>query len=171
MKKTFLFYLAFFSVLTLCVAFLAPHSTFADVKKPAATMQGDPNTNVVDNTPSLQDNTASANSSNDSSSSSGPGCATSLANVTDFKCFVDFVRYLINQSVILIIGLAVLLFIIGLLKYILAAGDADQVKEARGYIIFGLIAIFIMFSVWGLVNLLHGFFFGGSTLTGPQFKQ
>ena len=98
------------------------------------------------------------------------GCATGLSNVTDFECFVAFAIGIINSALYLIIGFAVLLFMFGLLKYILAGGDEAKTKEARSYIIFGLIAIFVMMSVWGLVALLYNTFFQGP-LIGPQFRE
>lgn len=107
-----------------------------------------------------------------SPSNSNSGCANSLSNVKDFKCFVTFFGNLINDAVRLLLGLAIVLFMFGLLKYIIAGGDEAKVKEARTYIVFGLIAMFVMFSVWGLVSLLTGVFFpDGTGLSGPQFKQ
>ena len=63
-------------------------------------------------------------------------------------------RDLVNQLVSFIIGLAVLVFLWGIFKYITAGSDNKKVEEARNFIIFGIIGIFVMFSVWGLVNLL-----------------
>lgn len=99
------------------------------------------------------------------------GCntATGLRTPT-FKCVVGFATSIINQLVIVLIGIGLLVFIWGLLKYITAAGDEDQVKEARRFIVFGLIAFFVMMSVWGLVNLLVHTFFPGTGLFIPQFK-
>ena len=52
------------------------------------------------------------------------------------------------------IGIAVLVFIWGLIKYVTAGGDGDKQTEARNTIIWGIIIIFVMVSVWGLVNVL-----------------
>ncbi len=90
-------------------------------------------------------------------------------NCTDFKCVVSFFTNSINLLIPLIIGVAVLLFIFGLLKYMSAGGDSDAVKEARNYIIFGIIALFVMISVWGLVHILVNTFFSNG-YTVPQLK-
>jgi hypothetical protein len=60
----------------------------------------------------------------------------------------------IIQSLIpIVIGLAVLVFLWGVLKYVVAK-DEDTQKEARGVMLYGIIALFVMVSVWGLVNIL-----------------
>ena len=68
-------------------------------------------------------------------------------------------------------GVGLLLFIFGLIKYVVAAGDEKKIEEAKRFIVFGLIAFFVMFSVWGLTNLLVKFFFPqGGNLIIPQLK-
>jgi len=91
------------------------------------------------------------------------------SSITNFQGVVSCFSGLINSIIPVIIGLAVLLFIIGLVKYITAGGNEDQVTEARGYIIFGIIAIFVMVSVWGLVGILSNTFFPGG-VSIPQLR-
>jgi hypothetical protein len=102
----------------------------------------------------------------------GGGCnATTGIRQSNFKCVVGFVSDAINQLVLVLLGIGLLVFIWGLVKYVAAAGDEAQIKEAKQFIVFGLIAFFIMFSVWGLVNILVGFFFpNGSGLLIPQIR-
>ncbi len=69
---------------------------------------------------------------------------TSIATITKF----------INQTIYVIIGVAVLIFVFGLLKYIRAGGDSDTIKEARDSIIMGIVIIFVMTCVWGLVRVI-----------------
>jgi len=66
---------------------------------------------------------------------------------------ITTVNGIIGALIPFIIGLAVLLFIWGVLMYVVAKDDAKQ-SEARGVMLWGIIAIFVMVSVWGLVNLL-----------------
>lgn len=60
---------------------------------------------------------------------------------------------LVDATVPVLIGLAILVFIFGILKYVVAKSPEDQ-KEARGVILWGIIIIFVMVSIWGLVRLL-----------------
>lgn len=53
-----------------------------------------------------------------------------------------------------LMGIAVLVFFWGLVQYIISAGDEEKRKSGRGYMVAGIIALFVMVSVWGLVYLL-----------------
>jgi len=64
------------------------------------------------------------------------------------------VRSIINEIIPVIIGLAILFFIYALLKYVTAGGDEAARKEAIGLIITGVIVIFVMTAVWGLVGFV-----------------
>lgn len=63
------------------------------------------------------------------------------------------IQNLIGQVVPILIGLAVLYFMWGVMKYV-AAKDPESQKEARSIMIYGIIVLFVMVSVWGLVNVL-----------------
>jgi L-cystine uptake protein TcyP (sodium:dicarboxylate symporter family) len=90
--------------------------------------------------------------------------------VTFSSLVISFSR-LINQVVALITGLALLVFIWGVFRYISAGSDRNRITEARNFIIFGIIGLFVMFSVWGLVNLLIQTAGLNSTQpTAPQFQ-
>ncbi len=65
---------------------------------------------------------------------------------------------IINKLIPFIIGVAVFIFIVGLIRYVNAGGDEDKVKAARNTIIWGLVIIFVMFSAVGIVNILNNTF-------------
>jgi uncharacterized membrane protein len=65
---------------------------------------------------------------------------------------------IINQLIPFIIGIAVFIFIVGLIRYVNAGGDEEKIKAARNTIIWGLIIIFVMFSAVGIVNILNNTF-------------
>lgn len=66
---------------------------------------------------------------------------------------LDVAGQLIARLIPLIIGVAVITFLWGVLSYVTASDDAKQ-KEARGIMMYGIIVLFVMVSIWGLVNLL-----------------
>ncbi|HWP61039.1 MAG TPA: hypothetical protein VN495_00340 [Candidatus Paceibacterota bacterium] len=59
---------------------------------------------------------------------------------------------ILNILVALAIGVAIIAFFWGLIKYIAKAGD----EKAKGLqlMLYGILGIFVMVSVWGLVRLL-----------------
>jgi len=85
---------------------------------------------------------------------------------------LGLVQSTINAIIPIIIGLAVLVFLWGLLSYVVSK-DPEKQKEARGVMIWGIIAIFVMVSVWGLVGILNTTIFGaqGSSVAAPNPPQ
>lgn len=65
---------------------------------------------------------------------------------------------IINRLIPFIIGVAVFIFIVGLIRYVNAGGDEEKRTAARNTIIWGLIIIFVMFSAVGIVNILNNTF-------------
>ena len=61
---------------------------------------------------------------------------------------------LINRIIPFIIALAVLWFLVGIFRFITNVGDPEKRKEATGMILWGVVGLFVMVSVWGLVNIL-----------------
>ena len=57
-----------------------------------------------------------------------------------------------------IMTLALLYFFWGLAHYVLGAGDEEKRKEGRSMMIYGVIALFVMAAVWGLVQVLANTF-------------
>lgn len=80
--------------------------------------------------------------------------ALAFAQGTDATGVLSTVRDLINTLLPIVIALALLFFFWGLAKFILSAGDEAAKGEARSIMIWGVIVLFVMVSVWGLVNVL-----------------
>jgi len=72
-----------------------------------------------------------------------------LENVSDL---VGSIGGLINQIIPILFALALLGFFYGLVMYIF--GAEDNKDKAKKTMIWGVVALFVMASVWGLVNWL-----------------
>jgi fumarate reductase subunit D len=68
-----------------------------------------------------------------------------------------------------LIAIAVLWFVWNVFKYTIYT-DEIKTKEARDAMIWGIIAIFVMVSIWGLVSILQNTFDFSST-SGPNLKN
>ncbi|MEI6478781.1 MAG: hypothetical protein WCO18_00665 [bacterium] len=92
-------------------------------------------------------------------------------NFTSVQSGISSIRDIINSLIPLIIGIAVLVFLWGLVQYVTAGADEEKKAAARGIIIYGIIIIFVMTAVWGFVRILSTTFFGGvdtsSRVQGP----
>lgn len=65
-------------------------------------------------------------------------------------------KSVMDKIIPLIIGAAVIVFLWGVLKYVLSgADDPDKRKDARNFMVWGIVALFVMVSVWGLVKILQ----------------
>ena len=76
--------------------------------------------------------------------------------IRTFSGLVSFAMDTINQIIILIIALGVVWTIY--LAFAMIKAEGDKKAEARNSIIYGLVGIFVMVSIWGLVNIFKNTF-------------
>lgn len=104
-------------------------------------------------------NDSQNNASSSSSGGNGSGFSCSLGANPKFDTLVNYITCLISSSIIpLIFTLAFMLFMWGVVQYVI--NDTEEAKREKGkqFMIWGIIALFVMFSVWGLVKVLTGTF-------------
>ena len=79
--------------------------------------------------------------------------------VTTFKDLVNttIIDGILRPIVPLLIGLAVVMFVYGVLIYMFSEGG-DKKEEGKQYMLWGIIGIFVMVSVWGIVSAIKGTF-------------
>ena len=77
-----------------------------------------------------------------------------LAVVTTVPQLLTQIENILNVIIPFIIGLAVFTIIWGIFTYITKAGEEEKRSEAKLYIVWGIIAVFCMLSIWGFVNIL-----------------
>jgi len=72
------------------------------------------------------------------------------------KCLIiDFGDLITNYIVPLIFIGAFVYFIWGVANYISHGGDQTKMKEAKKFMLWGIIGLTVMFSVWGLIKILQ----------------
>src|SRR3990167_5413191 len=99
------------------------------------------------------------------------GAAGALPFVAFAQNIADLILQIngiINVIIPFIVGLAVLVIIWGIFGYITGAGDEEKRGEAKQYIIWGIIGLFVMTAIWGLVSILENTFTTTKTIpTSP----
>lgn len=80
--------------------------------------------------------------------------AQTTANLTNTKGLTSAFGQLVNTALPILVGLALLAFFWGLVRFIFSAGDAEKAKEGKSIMIYGVIALFVMTAIWGIVNFL-----------------
>ena len=84
------------------------------------------------------------------------------AGVQNVSGLMDLVLKIINGLIPIIFVLALVYFLYGVIKFMTSEGD-DAKNVAKEKILYGIIGLFVMVSVWGLVGILKGGFFGSPT--------
>ncbi|PJE64504.1 MAG: hypothetical protein COU90_01530 [Candidatus Ryanbacteria bacterium CG10_big_fil_rev_8_21_14_0_10_43_42] len=78
------------------------------------------------------------------------------------------IALLLNNIVIpLLMVTATAVFMWGIVRYLTAGGNEDQIAEARRFIVWGIVSLAVVTAVWGLVALLFGFVFGSGLDPAP----
>lgn len=96
-----------------------------------------------------------------------------LVFAQSFGAIIGTIQGLVTSLLPLFMGIATLVFFYGVIKYITAGGDPGKREEARNTIIYGIIGLFAIMAVWGLVGLLAnllGVTIGG-TILAPSFPS
>ena len=95
---------------------------------------------------------------------------TDLKNKTLQALVADFVFVIGQYVVTILVGLTVLTFLYGLMKYMYKGQGSDTARsEGRKLMLWGIIGIFVITSIWGIVAIAASFF-GQSTVGIPQFR-
>lgn len=70
-------------------------------------------------------------------------------------------RYIINPLIVLGFAVAMVVFLWGVFEFIQAAGDPKAREKGRNHILWSLVGIAIMFSVFGIIRIVS------NTVGGP----
>lgn len=78
-----------------------------------------------------------------------------FAALDGIKTLIEAIGDLIKTALPITVALALLLFFWGLAKFILKSGDPTAQTEGKNRMIWGIVALFVMVSVWGIVNFIQ----------------
>ena len=80
------------------------------------------------------------------------------------QSIVTNIKNLVNNVIPILLIVGTVVFLWGVILYLTAGADEEKRANARSLMIYGLVGLFVMVAVWGIVNVLVGFF--GITGTG-----
>ena len=75
--------------------------------------------------------------------------------------FINFANNLLQTANILVtlfFVIALLVFAYGIIRFLMAAGDEGEVRSARGYILWGVVGMAVLASLFGLILFLRTVF-------------
>ena len=78
---------------------------------------------------------------------------------------VDFLVFLMDNIVVILILCAIVLYFWGITQNINKFGESGGAgaDKMRAYFFWGIIILFVMVSVWGILRILENSLFGGSS--------
>jgi hypothetical protein len=86
-----------------------------------------------------------------------PGIAAAAYEASSLDEIIDSFNDIVNQAIPVLITFAVLYIIFAVVRYIIA-GDDEKKKEGKNMVLWGIGGLFIILSIWGLVNILTNTF-------------
>lgn len=98
-----------------------------------------------------------------------PACATTGAT-TDIGCFLELFINIANLIFGISGSVALVIFIIGGIQYLLAAGYPEKVQKAHQTLKNALIGLAIIFGAFAIINVLVYFVTGGAN-QGKTLEQ
>lgn len=94
-----------------------------------------------------------------------------LSKKTLSQLVTDFIVVASEYVLKILLALIILVFLWGLTKYMFKGQGSDTARsEGRKLMLWGIIAIFVLTSVWGLVAVFTSFV-GHDDIVIPQFKE
>ena len=97
--------------------------------------------------------------------SCGSGITTLTSLINFFTCT------LMNAVVPLLMALSVVGFVYGIIQYFLNPDNEEKRKAGKSFMLWGLVALFVIVSIWGLVGILSNTFLGSSHTYLPSLPE
>ena len=76
------------------------------------------------------------------------------AQLENIERIVSSIGSIVDVATPIIVGIALLAFFWGLAKFIFSAGNEDAKDEGKRIMIWGVVALFVIISIWGIVSFI-----------------
>ena len=76
--------------------------------------------------------------------------------MNNLQGLIKAIQGLIATAFPIMVGVALLTFFWGMVRSISTYGDKAGVEKGRNIMLWGVLALFVMVSVWGLVHFIQG---------------
>lgn len=96
-----------------------------------------------------------------------------MAAVAEPQTLADIINLFTDIGLVIIPFLGVvafLLFVWGVARFIKSAGSEKEIKDSKNLIIWGIVGLFILITIWGLISFLKSELGFGSKVGVPQIK-
>ena len=87
-------------------------------------------------------------------------CIPTISRAATLKSIAATVVDILNNVVNFIMVIALLAFMVGVIRFMYSVGDTKSRDDGKQVMIWGIIAFAVMVSVWGLVKIIKVTLFG-----------
>jgi protein-S-isoprenylcysteine O-methyltransferase Ste14 len=85
--------------------------------------------------------------------------AVASADTSTLKGIIDSFAEIIGQSLVsLLFGMALAAFIWGVIRMVIAQGDQNKREEGKKWLVWGILGMFVIVGLWGIVGFLSSTF-------------
>lgn len=90
-------------------------------------------------------------------------------NEQTFACLAKDIFDVVASGIPVLIACAVMLFFWGLVQFLSAGGSEENLKKGKNLMLWGIVGLFVMVSVWAFAELLTSTF--GILFKVPQLPE
>jgi len=94
-----------------------------------------------------------------------------VASAQSLFNYVTLLNVFIARVVPLIIGIALVLFLWGIARFMFSGGDEKVLADTKRLMVWGITALFVMVSIWGIIEVLQTDLFGTYDLYSVPIRQ
>ena len=153
------------------LAFIIPQVIFAETFLPCINPFSDSSKpESLWNCTGVPQTTPDTSSGSLSSNTTGSVQTQQTSGVTNVNSLFNLFQSFLGRALTLLISLAVVWFIWNVFYYIIAVDEVDK-AVAKDKMVWGIVAIFVMISIWGLVAILQNTFRIGPSGPSGDVKQ
>ena len=85
---------------------------------------------------------------------------------TTFQALANVIVRILNAGVVLLIAATIVYYFYGITQDILKRGGGRADDHGNGYLIKGILILFVMISIWGIIQLIQYTLFGSPQSAG-----
>lgn len=95
-----------------------------------------------------------------------------FAHADNLRDVVVKIGDIINLIIPLMVAIALIAFFYGLIIYLFSQGNEENKGKGKGIMLWGIVALFVMVSIWGIVRVIADTFNiqQGTTITPPKVQ-
>ena len=91
-----------------------------------------------------------------------------VATPTDLTGIINLFTDIAASLIPFMAAIAFLVFVWGVARFIRSAGSESELKDSKNLLIWGIIGLFVLVTIWGIITFLRGEFGFSGNLGIPQ---